>query len=58
MCQALRQHGAQQVYQQGFVTRVGVGAACELGQCERALGEGLEDEHGRLSAGNERLHHG
>ena len=56
--QALRQHGAQQVHQQGFITCIGVSAARELGERQRALGQGLEDEHRRLAAGDERLHHG
>src|SRR5256885_9463462 len=49
MRQAVGQHGLQQVLQQGFVARVGLLAPRELGQRQRALGQGLEDQADRKS---------
>ncbi len=58
MAQTLRQHGAQQVVQQRFVAGFGVAAAGELGQRQRALGQGLEDQHRGPAAVHQGLHHG
>ena len=62
--QALGQHRAQQRIEQGFVAGLGVGAAAQLGQRERALGQGFEDEEGALArravrqSGDQRVDHG
>ena len=55
--QAARQHRAQHVVQQRLVTRVGVGAAGQLGQGQCALGQRLEDQKGRPACGEQRVHH-
>ncbi len=47
--QAAREHRAQQFVEQRLVAGRRVLPACQLGQRQRALGECLEDQHGRLA---------
>ena len=58
MRQAVGQHGLQQIHQQRLIACIGLGAACQLGQREGALGQGFKNQHRGLAAGDEGLHHG
>ena len=55
--QAARQHREQHLVEQRFVASVGVVAARQLRQCQRALGQRLEDQHGRAARGDHRVDH-
>lgn len=64
MREAARQHRAQHGVEQRLVARFGIGAAAQLRQGQRALGQRLEDEEAALARGatgepgDEGVHHG
>jgi hypothetical protein len=55
--QAPAQHRREQLHQQWLVAGVRVLPVCQLGQRQRAFGQGLEDQHGRSAGCDQRIHH-
>jgi hypothetical protein len=55
--EAAPEHRAQQLVEQRLVAVVGVDAARQLGERERALGERLEDQERRAAGCDERIDH-
>ena len=54
--QAVGQHRPQKIQHQRLKACIGVALACQLGQGQRALGQGLENQHRRLGLANQLLY--